>query len=129
MNKVSKKQAAINRKKELIRLELLDEYGCCHNCGSPHNLTLSHLISTGQEKHLETEYENCVLDCLRCHTVWENMAWEIKLLHFNDFEYRILKMHEVYEIYFRKIFNLFMNQPVKKSVIKIFEKNNIKFEN
>lgn len=72
-NKVSKREAR-NIKNKHKAYKMMEEQlpHVCSGCGTGSNLTHSHLIPTGQRKHLEAVLSNLRFHCLNCHTLWEN---------------------------------------------------------
>lgn len=85
--RVSKKQAAINRKVAACFQERLVEFdGQCTGCGTRYNLTPSHIIRRSKRPDLITEKDNIKPHCIRCHDKWDsgNILVMCDLLDFED---------------------------------------------
>mgnify|MGYP003145291424 CR=1 FL=1 len=108
MKKISKKQAAINRKKaELyIKIGMIREHKCtgCDRYDVP--LSHSHKIPISRRKDLELDINNITYHCLDfgnrpgCHTLWSGgLADKQKLLdYWNSIHYIKEKDSEYYHL-------------------------------
>lgn len=88
INKVSKKQAEINKKKKATYKEMDSKTPqICSGCGLPNKvLSHSHLIPQSRRKDLIDDPENIVYHCLQvgeslgCHDIWEHSKRERVML-------------------------------------------------
>lgn len=97
-SKESARKRKLSKVKDEIELTALqDGTYFCSGCGETSaGLDKSHIMSVGQYKHLELDPENMVLDCRKCHPIWESGTLEQKraLNNFNARVNYILK-HDV----------------------------------
>ena len=105
MKKVSKKQAAINRKLKEVYKHIAETRGqYCTGCGrSDVPLSHSHYISRSRRKDLELDPNNITYHCLSlekigCHELWEgSLADKQKLLDYHKaMEYILENDTELY---------------------------------
>ena len=93
MNKLTKNQIKYKRKKIKDKLRK-NNNNRCPSCGSDFNLQLSHIIPVSQNKSLEPNEDNCLLDCHECHYTWEHRHanWNKAYLNINNFMDRYARM-------------------------------------
>ena len=98
IKKKSSKQSAIDRKLRKVYQEI-DETRphLCTGCGSPHQLSHSHLIPRSRSRDLICDPNNIQIHCLSCHKKWERgvMAHELA-----DFQQNMQYIKSVDEQYY-----------------------------
>jgi len=68
----SKKQSAIDRQLRDVYIEMCEtRRHICTGCGSPHQLSHSHLIPRSRRRDLVADINNITYHCLPCHKKWE----------------------------------------------------------
>ncbi len=86
IRKKSKKQSAIDRELRFVYREMAEtRRHICTGCGTPHQLSHSHLIPRSRRRDLVADINNITYHCLSCHKKWESgvMANEMYDFHRN----------------------------------------------
>lgn len=104
VNKVSKKESLnIKNKHKAYNILAETKPHICTGCGSPQNLTHSHLVPVGQNKKLEAVVSNITYHCIDCHHIWEHDLEKRKSM--KDYEENMYKIQVLDPAYYALIVN------------------------
>jgi hypothetical protein len=99
---VSKKQAAINAEKSRLKLCMQAEKNVCFTCEAAKGETLSHII-TAKNKAFELLPLNLVLECLICHSGYENDKASYALIHPDKWQAKLERAQRISPEHFEKL--------------------------
>lgn len=86
----------------------------CSNCGSPNELTHSHIMPQGQYKSLADNVLNLVYDCYTCHDIYEHGSLD-DCEQLNNWAYRLAVIQTLMPIYFFRRFGELLSDYLRKN--------------
>ncbi len=86
----------------------------CSNCGSPNELTHSHMLPQGQYKALSDNVYNILFDCYTCHDIYEHGdLYDCEQL--NNWPQRIAIIQKLAPVYFFRRFGQLLSDYLRKN--------------